>query len=619
MTKAMLMTALICGTMYCGTEPVHANELDTFALDEYVVTATRTPVKVFDANANISVVTRDEIENAHYDNLEEALRTVPGVQINDYNLPGYNTGSLRINGASNVVVLIDGVRANHGSQGFQAAYHSLDNVERVEVLKGAASTLYGADAKGGVINIITRKAEKNKSKITISGGDFSTEEYKLHNEGKVDTWSWNINLAKKKQGNIEDGSGKEWINDYDSENVHLKINKELGENSNLTVGYDLVKYDYLYENNPANSYYTKCAYGDGEEEGWFANWNQKINDTLSNTLAIRNSEYSYNYVSGTYRSLTNYKTLSVSDYLTKNFNDVHIVTTGFDFVRDEDMSYDYGKTYQRSIYLQDEWKFDNKWKVTAGIRRDDHSRAGSSTTSRVNLGYEFDENTNMYVGYNEFFVAPSIYYMTSGNGNPNLKPEEGENYEIGINHKFDDTLTMTAHVFKRETDSKIAFNSDTYRNENIGKEDAKGFDIQFSKLINNNLSIFTGYNYLHTEDDTYGDNHCGLFPRHTVNLGVNYDVKKFNAMLNARFALERGKGEGAGVSMLPDYNYCIVDMAVNYKPVNNIKIFAKVNNLFDKYYTESTDGNIPGWATPGEDGWYPMPGRTILIGAEYSF
>ena len=78
MTKAMLMTALICGTMYCGAEPVHAKELDTFALDEYVVTATRTPVKVFDANANISVVTRDEIENAHFDNLESALANAYG-------------------------------------------------------------------------------------------------------------------------------------------------------------------------------------------------------------------------------------------------------------------------------------------------------------------------------------------------------------------------------------------------------------------------------------------------------------------------------------------------------------------------------------------------------------
>ena len=102
MTKAMLMTALILGAVQMGGTPVHASELDTFTLDEYVVTATRTPVKVFDANANISVVTREEIENAHYETLEDALRTTPGIQTLNYGNKASGASGFRINGATNV-------------------------------------------------------------------------------------------------------------------------------------------------------------------------------------------------------------------------------------------------------------------------------------------------------------------------------------------------------------------------------------------------------------------------------------------------------------------------------------------------------------------------------------
>ncbi len=619
MTKAMLMTALICGTMYCGAEPVHANELDTFTLDEYVVTATRTPVKVFDANANISVVTREEIENAHYDNLESALRNTPGVQIINYGNKGMNSNGIRINGANNVVLLVDGVRVNHsGMSGIQADYLNLDNVQSIEVLKGAASALYGSDAKGGVINVITRKPAGNKTTITMAGGSFGAEQYKLHNEGKEKSWSYSIDVAKELQGDYKDGNGKEWDNKYNSENVNLKIRKELGEGSDLTVGYDYHKYDWKYENTPnGKNWYGSGGVGDTENKAFYATWNQKIDDTTNNTLAVRNSEYKYNC-----QYPQHYKTLSITDYLTKQFEDNHIVTLGVDYVKDNDVyngKNAYTKIFNRAIYLQDEWNFDEKWKLTSGVRYDDNSWAGNSTTPRFNLGYKFNDDTNIYVSYSEFFIAPDIAKYTTGMGNPNLKPEEGENYEIGINHKFDDTFSMTAHTFKRKTDNKFKGVGDyyggTYQIVNMAEEDAKGFDIQFSKLLNNNLSLFTGYTYVHMEADGNNINDGGYFPEHTINLGLDYNNKKLNVLMNARAILERGIGQPKG--KFPDNNYVLVDLAANYKPVENIKLFARVNNLFDKYYAEQTD-----WysgAPVSNDNYYAMPGRTILVGMEYSF
>lgn len=129
-------------------------------MDEYVVTATRTPIESFKTNANVNIISKEQIERQHYENLQDALRDVPGVQILDYGRSGYEMSSaLRINGSESVVVLVDGVRVNQANVAtFPATvFSALDNVEKIEVLKGTASTLYGSDAKGGVINIITKK------------------------------------------------------------------------------------------------------------------------------------------------------------------------------------------------------------------------------------------------------------------------------------------------------------------------------------------------------------------------------------------------------------------------------------------------------------------------------
>ena len=630
MTKAMLMTALICGTMYCGAEPVHANELDTFTLDEYVVTATRTPVKVFDANANISVITREEIENAHYETLEDALRTTPGVQTLNYGNKASGASGFRINGATNVVVLIDGVRANHASQGyFQASNYALDNVEHIEVLKGAASALYGADAKGGVINIITRKPNSNKTTVTVAGGNFSTELYKIHNEGKEKSWSYSIDVGKDEQGDYKDGSGKKWESKYDADTVNLKVRKELGEGSDLTLGFDYYKNDYKYENPASVINNPRVVYGETEENAFYATWNQKIDDTTTNTLAIRRSEYEnahdawkWDYSTGTlleeYINKQHYETLSISDYITKTYGDKHIVTAGFDYIKDEDVEANktsYAKVYSKAIYLQDVWNFDKKWNLTSGIRYDNHSWAGSKTTPRFNLGYKFNEDTNMYVSYSEFFVAPTMYqYSDIRYGNMNLEPEEGENYEIGVNHKFDETFTMTAHYFERNTDNKIGYHPVTYVNMNIDEE-AKGFDIQFSKAVNSNLALHAGYTYLKLEDLNNGVNHGGYLPKHSVNVGVDYRINKFDAMLNARGVFDRGAG-ASYANKFPENNYWVVDVAANYKPVDNIKIFAKINNLFDKYYAEHSEA----FYGPGSNSdYYGMPGRSFIVGMEYSF
>lgn len=204
--KNSKLSAAIIGTLAAMSLSANAFAAETeatemeFSLDTMVITASRIPTKITDARADISVITRKEIEDMHMTNVEEALRTVPGVQFLSYGGNGgmnANLSGIRINGSKEVVVLVDGVRVSE-FQGDSAGYtyaaltNNMDNIERVEVLRGSAGTLYGSGAKGGVINIITRKINDTKTTIDISAGDFSTRQYKVNTMGRKDNLAYHV-------------------------------------------------------------------------------------------------------------------------------------------------------------------------------------------------------------------------------------------------------------------------------------------------------------------------------------------------------------------------------------------------------------------------------------------
>ena len=174
MTKGMLMTALICGAVYLGGSPVYASELQEFSLDEYVVTAARTETKLVDTPANISVVDAQTIEERHYQNVAETLKDVPGVTVLDSGI-GTAEKAIKLNGDERVLVLVDGRRVSTDMGLTNSSRANFDTnqlpdvgiIERIEVLKGAGGALYGSDAVGGVINIITKKADITNGKVSL--------------------------------------------------------------------------------------------------------------------------------------------------------------------------------------------------------------------------------------------------------------------------------------------------------------------------------------------------------------------------------------------------------------------------------------------------------------------
>ncbi|HWR38606.1 MAG TPA: TonB-dependent receptor [Patescibacteria group bacterium] len=643
--KNKALISMILGSVMFCTAPVLAaeaeKEVPNYDLDQIVVTATKTPVKEFEAKANISVVTRKDIEKNHYADVSEALRHVQGVTIMNYGASGenYSSNGLYINGSANVVYLIDGMRANTNGSVFSKApigeFVNMNMIERIEVLKGSASTLYGSDAQGGVINIITRKLKDGEiqSKLGLEYGSYGNEQYNFSHSGSKNGYFWSIDAQKRTMGDFKDAQGNSVINDIDSTALNFKVGKNFDENASLALSYQSYKLDY--QRPDGGSFNTTRDYGKKDNDKLSIIYDRKFSDKLSgNFSAYRNkSVLKDNYTSPTiwYMDL---ETIGFSGQLTYKADKKHTLTGGFDYYEDKVNNYYSAyyagstlnaETYQdkklsnKALFLQDEWNFDQYWNLTTGIRFDRHSQYGDHTTPSAVLGYRQDDKTNYYISYKEFFVAPNQYQIFSKIGSEDLKPEEGNTVEFGVNHKFNDTFTGSFNIYEQHAENVIGYrylsSAPWYQYYNTGQEDSHGWGLRFTKDFSKNLQMNLGYTYIYIDpaSATSNANRNGFLPRGTWNIGLDYDKDKINAVLNGRGIINREGGYGKNV--VGEFkNFWVWDLTVNYKASKDTKVYVKVNNLFNKFYAEQgSDGN------PSKTYWYSAPGRNYQMGVEYNF
>lgn len=654
-------------------------ELQSFALDEYVVTANRTEQTIFNANANISVITKADIERMHYDTLDKALTAVPGVQFQNYGgAQGLNanmTSPVMINGSKNVLILVNGVRMTPIGGGDRAIkmnlINNLDNVERIEVLKGSAGVLYGSDAAGGVINIITKKGNENKTTLKVTAGSFDKKAYHFSNSCTEGIVSWNIYYDEDEKGNFKDGHGKEWKSKFDSHAGGVDLTANISDKHEIGIRYNESKanfsgidpYDYFVPDGIFNHDYEgyQNAVGSNYTQDTTISHTWKIDDNTTNKFVYRTEKYNMDYIedyAGDFAGQPNrgayYKTRVFSNQLTKRFDDKHTLVAGFDFTKTDNLPQDWYKQFgwrhvkNRSYFIQDTWTFDEKWNATAGVRYDKaeangtnnknvsnmHREMEDNVSKSLNIAHNFDDRNNMYVSYDDYFIIPSAGELFDAKyGNEGLDPAKGKNYSIGYNHIIDDNSNLSAHAFYRKADVSIGLAGLSQANAKYGNfENAKdvGFDIQYNKRFDENWSSFIGYSFLKHTSDTDPENDrikLGYLPRHTVNLGVKYQNDKLDIGLTGRALLSRDDSESTLSSDpneggWPNSHYLILDLGVNYQATKNIKLFAVANNLLDVWYAESAiQGKFGDDHNPNSKRGdiYAMPGRSFVAGVEVSF
>lgn len=650
--KKMTGAAALCAAWLCGCGAALAAQPETgtmggpvYGLDAVIVTASREPELARDADADVSVITADEIEKNHYANVAEAVKRVPGVIVGGHGANGQSSISdnIIINGTDKVVVLVDGMRVNTNGSSLTSidlgALGSMDNIERIEVLKGSASNLYGSEAMGGVIQIFTKKPEEDtvRTKLTLSGGSYDSENYRIYNEGRTkDGFFWTVGAQKELQGDYKDGWGRHVINHLNAESWNVKAGQDFGDDSSLVFQYNRYQSDYTRPDSGTND--TLADKGKKDNERMNLQYRSQINDRLSNQLSLYRNELQIN---DNYNNagITNYsghtdmaiRTTGVSDQLTYAM-DNQTITGGFDWYKEKLSRYQgtyvdmignelpiaglAGKSITTTaFYIQDQWNITDRWSLTPGVRVDHNSQFGTHTSPSLSVGYDADDRTHYYASWKEFFIAPNLYQLYhNAYGNPNLDPSTGWTAEIGVSRQFSDTLSGSISFFHQHAKNMVTWISENPywtvgHYQNTGEMDQDGVNLSLQKKAGEHFDLNLGYSYIHA--DVSNSLVLGNLPKHRLTVGADYHNGGLTVNLDGTGVMDRYCKAG---SIMEDYaSYWVWDLAADYKMDNGFTVFGRVNNIFDQFYTDIGTSYDPNGS------WFSAPGRNFVAGVSYEF
>ena len=601
------------------------DELQSYSLDEFVVTASRTENKLVDTPANVSVINAEQIESRHYQDVAEALKDVPGVNVMD-NGTGAFEKKVVLNGDERVLVLVDGRRVNIDMGTMSRSSFDLNQlpdpslIERIEVVKGHGGALYGSDAVGGVINIITKKADHNYGKVSMGFGSNQSRDMKAMYTIKENKTGVTVAASKYKQGyykykDAADSNTKRWPGDtsYENEKVSLKIDQELTDTTNLSVGYDFSKFSGT---NPSSvtSYWPNVV--DKKTNNFNIKYDWLLNDKDQGYVQVYHNRYEYYNAGGMEEKDTGFdvqQAITTSDTNKLVVGASYRKATAFNeiyYTEENDIN-------NKALFISDQWDFAPTWSLNAGARYDKHSTAGSETTLSAGLNKKFDENSHAYFNWGQVFKAPTIddlYYYSDQYqyfGNPNLKAETGDTWTLGYGTKINDRTTVNASYFQSDLDDAIAWD---YSNQpvyvrNIHKQKKNGMELSITHELNDNVDLEASYTYVRVRNDVNDGKGFVRDLNYMPNIyrfGVRYHDDQWKADLFLR------AGSGASATKYVDSSYITLDMAVSYQAAKNLSFYAKGYNLTNEAYAEQ--GGVYNGSYS-----YPAQSRRFIVGAEYTF
>ena len=632
--NAVLVSLLAGTTVVWGGTAFAQEDLQEFALEDMVVTASRVPTQKVDTPANINVITREEIADQNYASASDALRAIPGVNVLGSGAKGSSMGQDKIllNGDDRVLVLVDGRRMNLGSSGNSSAdwLPPVNAIERIEVLKGGGSALYGTDAVGGVINVIMKKGSEIGNHVTVkaAGGSWNAEQYAISASGSNDSGlGLIVSATKERRGEykFKNANGKSQLlknSGYDDTGVIVKLDQKVGEDNRIGVNFEHINAD------------------GGSPFGYYDFGTTDSHKRISNNVALRydwnetSDEKGYvqvykNYQHAHFRSPVSYlqsnftdSTIGIEAQQNFKLSDTDALTAGLEYYK---TSVDNNALYtgkrdinNKAIFAENRWEFAPSWQLNTGLRYDHHSKYGNEFTPKVALNKKFDENSNAYLSWGRVFNAPTTddlyWYQPIGGmfGNPDLKAEKGNVWTLGGNTKLGDKTTLSSSIFYSDIDDAIdwSYDSTTQQSKavNINKEKRRGLELSLNHVFDDNLSAYASYTYVQVKQDKGKGFTKDLTTKPNIyRAGLKYKNADWLFTLNANAVT------GQSEKQFVDSSYFTLDLGAQYKINDNAKLFINGYNLTNARYAEF--GGLYG----NGEARYPMAGRSFIIGAEYTF
>ena len=617
MKKTILAQGILLGAIGL---PALADTLQQSALrEEVIVTATRTPVALVDSLASVTAVSREQLDIRQPLELTDVLRQLPSLELGRNGGPG-STTALFTRGTSgdHTLILVDGMRmssATSGGTSFQ--FLNPDQIERVEVVRGAYSSLYGSEAIGGVVQVFTRDGSASTgSYISAAAGSHNLRKTAIGTSGNTGNLRYGVHAS------YLDTDG---INNQEAD-PHSDKDGYRNKSINASVGYSFdngadLSLRFLESNNRTD--YDNTF--DASELPYSDSWLQNISlngalpvtdfwlSQLSLGLSTDDSD-NYDGVSG--RNLGHFRTRRQQLLWQNDFTiaEDHIITVGYDYYED--------KVKSSNVYVDDAGKpvktrdndavfaqYQGNWSfvdLVLGVREEDNEDFGSHTSGNVSLGFRLDDSHRLVVTWAEGFKAPTfndLYWPASpwDAGNPDLLPEESENVEVSLRGNYDHWHWALSY-FENDVDNLIAWapgDDFVWRPYNVNNAEIEGAELVVGTALAG-WDLNASYTYLEPRDANSGNL---LTRRSRNNLTLNADTR-FGDLLRFGVSVKsQGKryNNAANTQELGGYTTLGLRLGVQITP--SLEANLKADNLLDKNYQLASG--------------YNQEGRTWLLGVTW--
>lgn len=661
--KQLIVSAAILAGLSCAA--VSAEAADTYALDPIIVTAQRSESAELKTPAAVSVLTAEDLQKTGATGMQEALKYTTGLIIHAQGPRNISQGTMTnkvvIRGVEKgTLVLVDGVPLNQGGR-YNLEDIPVDIVDRVEVVRGGGAVLYGSEAAGGVINIITKGQRPNRIKAGF--GTYGIQNY----AASIQAGKLGVSASYDHTGRIDNVSNPSggrpvaglYYNTLRGE--HANFNARYDFNDTLfvshTYGRNSDHYQYRWDgratsitsskngttNYPARN--AGAAYKDvihsTEENLTTVNYD---NGTLkANLFYNRREQKTRNSTAASYPYTTTFDTtkrnLDHGGYTDQTIGldvanrwkfDKGTFMLGYTFTRElqenwstattkkKAFDYNYSRN-MHSVYGQIAYDFTEATRANLNFREtwvesDGAGHKYDKFTPELILMHDLDANTSLYAKAGKSFMMPTFSQLYGGGsiiGTPGLKPQSGVHYEIGAKKNIGKNAYRLA-VYHYAIDDSIEANTSDHENITYSNEDIKntGIELEWFRNQNENLSYHIGLTYSNPEkqerakDGTLGQWHK-YYGQLGVNAGVTYTAGKLTTAFNLSYLGDRTRDSSPYQSMKAQL---FSDLNFSYKANKECRFFLNIDNLFNRRDIISTSSST----------FYNL-GRNVMVGCEYTF
>jgi vitamin B12 transporter len=603
-----------------------AADLDGDNVEDIVVTANRIEQHASRVGDSVTVISAQEQRRSQKTAVSDLLAMTPGVTVTRNGGIG-GTTSLRIRGAETdqTVVLLDGVKLNDPSSasgGFNFANLIASEYSHIEVLRGPQSTLWGSQAIGGVVNIVTPVPEGPLAgSVSAEGGTHDTALVRAYAQAGGERFAWRVAGGYLTSDGIsawDRDLGARESDGYRNVGFNVRGIYKISDNISAEVRSTWSDGRTDFDGFPVSSLTDTPEYGTTEELVSYAGLNiSGFDGRFENRLGFAYTDTDRHNTDPSSTVPTTFDASGRNERWeyqgTLHFTDTLIGIVGLESERSELSSVSPSTFDPNPAPIADSVQLDSIYgqltatlfdalTLSAGVRRDDHDTFGGYTTNRASAAWSVAANTILRASYGEGFKAPTLYQLYSQFGNEALDPEEADSYDAGIEQRlFDQKLTLSATYFNRDTSNMIDFVScfgetspqcashpDGYY-ENVQKNNAEGVELSAVAQLTDRLAFYANYTDMEAKNTARGTANFGRSlarrPNQTANAQVSYEWPIGLTTAVAVQHVSRSFDTASNAFVLEGYT--LVDLRASYAVNDSLEVYGRVENVGNEDYQTS--------------------------------